>query len=217
MAPETPGRAALAEAIAAVDEARETLAAALQPVQRLQGIIADLGRTERDLAALDRDHDRVVGEWLASGSIGEKPLPPAHRLGLAQRRDQLLPDAAAAESALPAARARELTASEECRHASERLAEAIPGAARDAACLLYPVLREKLEQFLTIEGQLRGLETVLRIAGNQDGAPSAWFVAADAIQSSILSVKRSAGVRIDLAGAEALLAVLPRDPNAVLA
>lgn len=61
-APLTSGRSRLSEEIAALSAAREALEVASQPVQRLQGIVTELDHAEHDLATIDREHDRVVGE-----------------------------------------------------------------------------------------------------------------------------------------------------------
>ena len=213
--PLPPGRAALSDAIASFYAARAELEAASQPVRRLQEIITELDHAERDLEIIDREHERVVGAWLASGSPGEKPLPPAHRVGLAQRRDGLLPDSVAAETALPAARELEQRAAETAAAASCRLREAIAAAARDAAAELYPLLRACLEEFLATEAPLRSLEMALRTVGNKNDS-TGYLVAANQISDAIADIKRHTGTPINVAAGERLLSALATNAQAVL-
>jgi hypothetical protein len=213
--PLSPGRARLASAIAALAAAREAFEVASLPVQRLQAVISKLTRTSRDLAELDRAHEQLVGEWLGCGSTGEKPLPPAHRLGLAQRRDELATDATAAQATLPTAQALEHQAAGRCQVASWHLEEAIAAAASDAAAELLPELRDRLKEFLAVERKLRSVETVLRTAGNKNEM-GAYFIAATAISDAIAAIKRDTGATIDVAVGERLLAGLASDPKATL-
>lgn len=214
--PLSPGRSALAAAISVLRQATAAMEAEAQPARRLDAIIAEARDLDQQLAASAADHHRELGSWLANSSQAERPTPSAATVGLRQRRAELADDLAAAEAALPTARHGEQEAASRAAAASRRLVESVAIAAADAARELFPRLMAQLEEYLALEGQLRGLEAALRTAGNQPHASNAYFAVASEISDAIAEIKRTTGAPINVAAGERLLAALANNPEAVL-
>jgi hypothetical protein len=144
-----------------------------------------------------------------------RPLPEASALGLAQRRAELAEDLAAAQKALPAARALEAEAAARLGAAGRRQMEALAAAAVEAAQEMLPGLRSAIARVLRIEAELVGIELALRERGNAPRAPSAFLHCASVVADAVKIARREASAPADIAGARRLLDALSRDPTAV--
>jgi hypothetical protein len=168
----SPARLALADAIAAHRAALALLEAAQTPLRRLQEPIDEFARVDGRLAEIDRANDADVGRWIAAGSQGGRPMPPAEVVGLRQLRDTLLPDATAARLALPAAQAEFQRVAQAAIAAARQKDEALVIAAANAARdVIEAELVPAVTRVVEIEARVAGLAAVLREAGDRGTNP----------------------------------------------
>jgi hypothetical protein len=166
----SPAQQVLAGSIAAHRAALAEMEQAQLPLARLNRITAELAAVEKQIAVIDAEHRLSVGHWIAAGGCDEeqRPLPPAHRLGLAQRRDALLSDVAAVGAVQPDLHAQYQRAAQEAAAAMHRRDEALVTAAADAARdMIERELLPAIENVLRVEARLQGLRQALTEAGNR--------------------------------------------------
>jgi hypothetical protein len=215
--PLSPGRQALADAIAAVQAAQAALAEAERPCEVLHAPIAGPDRAEAELAAFQAERQRQIGAWLAGGQQGERPAPSKDETRAEHVARRARADAEAAELALPPLLARRQAALGALNAQSAQQQAASCEAAVDAAREWVDAkLRPAIETTSRAEVPLRSLQRALWLRGQGGNSIPSAAGAAGRIVQMIEAAKREAGVEHDYAAGDDLLNRLVRDPTATL-
>jgi hypothetical protein len=217
-APLSPGRDALRVALDAVRAAQRDFEQADRPVQALNAVIAAAAGADRTLAEHQAKRQRLIGEWLVTGCIGERPVADHAERAAEARAREARQDAAAAEAALPGVFAPRQAALAALNAASAQRDACLCAAAIDAGAeVIEAELAPAIEAMLRIEVRVQAVRHALWLAGNRaSGSIPTAPGAAGRIVEMIVAAKQHAGVERDDAAGEAFLNRLGADPMARL-
>jgi hypothetical protein len=216
--PLSPGREVLRQALTALRQAQQAFDEADRPARTLNGVIAEAARVELALFELQAERQRLLGEWLATGRVGERPAQSKDEVKAEHDAKRARADAAAAELALPAILAPRQAALAELNRASTQRDAALVEAAVDAAReAIEDRLRPAIEAMLRVEVPIEALRHAVFAAGNRATARiSTAPGAAGRIAELVAAAKREVGVERDNAVGERFLDRLLNDPAAKL-
>ena len=205
----SPTRARLRAAIAALASAQDNLAEATAPVRRLDAVLAEAERLNREAAAARDDDEAALGRWIADGGVGNRPHLSATTGASSSRLSELTAQARAAVSALPVAKEAQEAAVERVRRAAAERDAALHGVAVEAATVAAGEFTEALNRALTIEATIRSLYEVLSTRHNG-------LAASEQISAAVRRAKAAAGVPWNQDAGRRLLDLLALDPAATL-
>jgi hypothetical protein len=205
----SPARERLGQAIAAFALAQRDLEDATMPVRRLDAVLAEAERLDRELARLQCEDESELGRWIAEGGSGTRPQPSAATLAADASLVALAPEVRAVSSALPAATAVQETAAERVRLAAAERDTALDAVAVEAASLAAGELTDLLNRALTVEARIHSLREALstRVSG---------LAAGEKINGTVRQAKAAAGVPRNSDAGRRLLDALAHDPAATL-
>jgi hypothetical protein len=205
----SPARDRLRAAITALAAAQDNLEAATTPVRRLDAVLAEAERLNRELAATRDEDEAALGRWIAEGSVGDRPRPSATTAGFNASRGELALEARAAASALPAARAAQEAAIERVRLAAAERDAALHAVAVEAAAAAAGELTEALNRALTVEAKIHSVREALSAQTNG-------LAAGEKINAALRQAKGAPGVPRNPDAGRRLLDLLAHDPAATL-
>src|ERR1700730_8003008 len=206
----SPARDRLRATIAQLAGAKRDLEDATAPVRRLDAVLAEAERLNRELASSRGQDETELGRWIARGGVGDRPQPSATTVAADASLGELASEVRAVASALPAARAAQEVAAERGRPgaAAERDA-ALHAVTVEAATFAASELTEALNRALTIEARIISLREAL-------GAQTNGLAAAEKINAALRQAKAAAGVPRNADVGRRLLDLLSHDPTATL-
>jgi hypothetical protein len=209
----SPGRQALADAIAAVAQAQAAFAEADRPVQAANEDVARSAEANRKLAELRAARERMIDEWAATGRLGDRPKKDfAEQAAEAAAADAQI-EAESAERRLPAALPRRQASLQVLNAASAQQQAALCEAAVDAAAeWVAAKLTPAIEAVLRAEVPLESLRRALWLRGQGGNPIPSAAGAAGRIVEMITAAKRDAGVEHDYAAGDEFLNRLAADP-----
>jgi hypothetical protein len=217
-----PARAALAAAIAAVNQAQKQLEAAQQPVDKLAyaraaATLREATELRSGIARLRAAHEAEINRWVEAGGHGNRPEPSAELVPLERALGTIAAAAREAEVRFPAVNDDFVRAAERVRHATRAREEAIWLAATEAAKPIFGELERAIAAAQSAEARLLSLVFGLREAGvgAGDGGNAAYAGAAK-IEERILATKRRSAPRVDPAHGRSLIERLRLDAAAEL-
>jgi hypothetical protein len=205
----SPARARLRAAIASLAVAQSDLEDATVRVRRLDAVLAEVERLNREIASARGEDEKALGRWIAEGGVGDEPLSSATTAGSNARLGELTPQVRAAVSALPAARAAQEAAVERVRLAAAERDAALHGVAVEAATASAGELTEALNRALAVEAKIRSLREALSTHPNG-------LAASEKINAAVRNAKAAAGVPWNHDAGRRLLDLLAHDPAATL-
>ncbi len=167
----SPARDRLGKAIAALAFAQHGLEDATTPVRRLDAVLAEAERLNRELACLQCNDEAELGRWIAEGGVSARPQPSAATVAANANLAALAPEVRAVSSALPAARAAQEAAAERVRLAAAERDAALDAVAVEAASLAAGELTETLNRALAVEARIHSLREALGRAKAAAGVP----------------------------------------------
>src|SRR5438874_129076 len=131
-------RAALAAAIAAVNQAQKQLEAAQQPVDKLAyaraaATLREAAELRSGIARLRAAHEAEIDRWVEAGGDGNRPEPSAELVPLERALGTITAAAREAEVRFPAVNDDFVRAAERVRHATRAREQAIFAATTEAA------------------------------------------------------------------------------------
>jgi hypothetical protein len=210
-----PARLALQVAIRRLKAAQAAFAAADQPVQRLNAVVARAQQAETALAEVraKSGQQKLIADWIETGCVGERPVADHAEQAAKAAAANLQIEAAAAAERLPAAieRRRDPAAAMAAAsgHHREMIAEAAVQAARE---VVDGELVPAIEAVLWIEARLEGLRNALVSDTTLPNRGSC----AGRIQNLIADGKREPSARRDDEAGRDFLNRLGADPAARL-
>jgi hypothetical protein len=205
----SPARDRLGQAIAALALAQGNLEGATAPVRRLDAVLAESERLNRELACLQCEDEAELGRWIAEGSFGTRPQPSTETVAVNASLVALSPEVRAVSSALPAARAAQEAAAERVRLAAAERDAALDAVAVEAAALAAGELTEMLNRVLTVEARIHSLREAL-------GVRPGGLAASEKITRTVRQARAAAGVPRNSDAGWRLLDALALDPAATL-
>jgi hypothetical protein len=205
----SPARDRLRAAIAALALAQRDLADATAPVRRLDAVLAEAERLDRELGCSKGKDDAELGRWIAKGGFGGRPQPSATTVVADASLGELASEIRAVASALPAARAAQEAAAERVRLAAAERDAAWHAVTVEAATFAAGELTEALNRALTVEAKILSLREALTAQTNG-------LAAAEKINAALRQAKAAAGVPRNADVGLRLLDLLTHDPTAVL-
>jgi len=205
----SPARDRLGKAIAALAFAQHGLEDATTPVRRLDAVLAEAERLNRELACLQCNDEAELGRWIAEGGVSARPQPSAATVAANANLAALAPEVRAVSSALPGARAAQEAAAERVRLAAAERDAALDAVAVEAASLAAGELTETLNRALAVEARIHSLREAL-------GARTSGLAASEKINGAVRRAKAAAGVPRNSDAGRRLLDALARDPAATL-
>jgi len=220
--PLSPARAELAASSNELAAAMAAYATAAEPVQRLGEVAMRAQQAEARLAELRAEYDQAVGEWVAGGRHGQRPMPSAEQSQIEEELAELAADAAACRAVLPARQAELERARDAVLRAQVARDSALFRSMVDAAReLIEAAYRPALAEVARIEGALLGLYDTLVERGHSSGIDTeikgfSLKAAAD-VHELVKAANAAARAARDRAPAARLLNALPKDAAAELA
>jgi hypothetical protein len=205
----SPARDQLRAAIAALALAQRDLEGATAPVRRLDSVLAEAERLNRELACSRDEDEAALGRWIALGGVGDRPQPCATTVATDVSLGELVPEIRAVASALPAARAAQEAAAERVRLAAAERDAALHAVTVEAATFAAGELTEALNRALTIEAKILSLREALSAQTNG-------LAAAEKINAAFRQAKAAAGVPRNADVGRRLLDLLSHDSTAAL-
>jgi hypothetical protein len=205
----SPARDRLCAAIAALAFAQRDLEDATAPVRRLDAVLAEAERLNREVACSRDEDEAALGRWIAQGGVGERPQPSATTVAADASFGELAPEVRAVASALPTARAAQEAASERVRLAAAERDAALHAVTVEAATFAAGELTEALNRALTIEAKILSLREALCAQVNG-------LAAAEKINAALRQAKAAAGVPRNADVGRKLLDLLSHDSAAAL-
>jgi hypothetical protein len=205
----SPARDRLRAAIAAVSLAQRDLEDATAPVRRLDAVLAEAERLNRELGCSKGKDEAELGGWIAQGGVGDRPQPSATTVAADASLGDLAPEVRAVASALPAARAAQEAAAERVRLAAAERDAALHAVTVEAATFAAGELTEALNRALTVEAKIISLREAL-------GAQTNGLAAAEKINAALRQAKAAAGVPRNADVGRRLLDLLAHDSTAAL-
>jgi hypothetical protein len=205
----SPARDRLGQAIAALAFAQRDLEGATTPIRRLEAVLAEAERLNRELACLQCNDEAELGRWIAEGGDSARPRPSDATAAADASLAALAPEVRAVSAALPAARAAQEAAAERVRLAAAERDAALDAVAVEAASLAAGELTEALNRALTVEARIHSLREAL-------GARTSGLAASEKINGAVRQARAAAGVPRNSDAGRRLLDALARDPAATL-
>jgi hypothetical protein len=205
----SPARDRLHTAIAAVALAQRDLEDATAPVRRLDSVLAEAERLNRELACSRDECEAALGRWIAQGGAGDRPQPSATTVAADASLGELAPEVRAVASTLPAARAAQEAAAERVRLAAAERDAALHAVAVEAATFAAGEITEALNRALTAEAKILSLREALSAQTNG-------LAAAEKINAALRHAKAAAGVPRNADIGRRLLDRLSHDSTAAL-
>ena len=205
----SPARDRLGQAIAALALAQRDLEDATTPVRRLDAVLAEAERLNRELACFQSEDEAELGQWIAQGSFSTRPQPSAATVAANASLVALAPEVRAVSSALPAARAAQEAAAERVRLAAAERDAALDAVAVEAASVAARELTEMLNRALAVEARIHSLREAL-------GVRPGGLAASEKITGTVRQAKAAAGVLRNSDAGRRLLDALALDPAATL-
>ena len=205
----SPARDRLRATIAELAGAQRDLEDATAPVRRLDAVLAEAERLNRELASSRGQDETELGRWIARGGVGDRPQPSATTVAADASLGELASEVRAVASALPAARAAQEVAAERVRLAAAERDAALHAVTVEAATFAASELTEALNRALTIEARIISLREAL-------GAQTNGLAAAEKINAALRQAKAAAGVSRNADVGRRLLDLLSHDPTATL-
>jgi len=205
----SPARDRLRATIAELAGAQRDLEDATAPVRRLDAVLAEAERLNRELASSRGQDETELGRWIARGGVGDRPQPSATTVAADASLGELASEVRAVASALPAARAAQEVAAERVRLAAAERDAALHAVTVEAATFAASELTEALNRALTIEARIISLREAL-------GAQTNGLAAAEKINAALRQAKAAAGVPRNADVGRRLLDLLSHDPTATL-
>ena len=205
----SPTRDGLRQAISALASAQHNLEDATTPVRRLDAVLAEAERLNRELASLQCEDEAELGRWIAEGGDGARPQPSAATVEANASLVASAPEVRAASSALPAARAEQEAAAERVGLAAAERDAALHAVAVEAAALAAAELTEALNGAWTVEARIQSLCEAL-------STRTSGLAASEKINGAVRQAKAAAGVPRNSDAGRKLLDALAGDPAAIL-
>ena len=205
----SPARDRLRATIAALALAQRDLEDATAPVRRLDSVLAEAERLNRELACSRDEDEAALGQWIAQGGAGERPQPSATTVAADVSLGELVPEIRAVASALPAARAAQEAAAERVRLAAAERDAALHAVTVEVATFAAGELTEALNRALTVEAKVLSLREALSAQTNG-------LAAAEKISAALRQAKAAAGVPRNADVGRRLLDLLSHDSTAAL-
>jgi hypothetical protein len=206
----SPARDRLRAAIAAVALAQRDLEDATAPVRRLDAVLAEAERLNRQLACSRDEDEAALGRWIAQGGVGDRPQPSATTVAADASLGELAPEVRAIAAALPGARAAQEAAAERVRLAAAERDAALCAVTVEAATFAAGELTEALNRALTVEAKILSLREALSAQANGG------LAAAEKINAALRQAKAAAGVPRNADIGRKLLDLLSHDAAAAL-
>jgi hypothetical protein len=204
----SPARGTLAKVNREIAEAQASVAAANQPINKLNAVAGRLAAAEQKLAASRTADDEQLAAWLEAGRNGPRPMPSHKTLCLEAELVEVRRDRTAAEHALPLRQSEMAQLQEQLGGLAEQQRVAVAAViVEECERFCQAELRPLLAEFLRREGAVRGLSKVLWTAG-QNGL-------AAQVDAAIASCRPNEAA-LDLRPGEALLRRLLTDHEATL-
>jgi hypothetical protein len=205
----SPARERLLAAIAALALVQRDLEDATAPLRRLDAVLAEAERLDRELGCSKGKDEAELGRWIAQGSVGDRPKPSATTVAADVSLGELAPEIRAVASALPAARAVQEAAAERVRLAAEERDAALHAVTVEAATFAAGELTEALNRALTVEAKILSVREALSAQTNG-------LAAAEKINAALRQAKAAAGVPRNADVGQRLLDLLSHDSTAAL-
>ncbi len=205
----SPARDRLRAAIAAVALAQRDLEDATAPVRRLDAVLAEAERLDRELGCSKGKDEAELGRWIAQGGVGDRPQPSATTVAADASLGGLAPEVRAVAAALPAARAAQEAAAERVRLAAAERDAALHAVTVEAATFATGELTEALNRALTVEAKILSLREALSAQTNG-------LAAAEKVTAALRQAKAAAGVPRNADVGRRLLDLLSHDSTAAL-
>jgi len=205
----SPPRDRLRATIAALALAQRDLEDAAAPVRRLDAVLAEVERLDRELGCSKGKDEAALGRWIAQGGVGDRPQPSATTVAADASLGGLAPEVRAVDAALPAARAAQEAAAERVRLAAAERDAALHAVAVEAATFAAGELTEALNRALTVEAKILSLREALSAQTNG-------LAAAEKINAALRQAKAAAGVPRNADVGRRLLDLLAHDAAAAL-
>ena len=205
----SPARDRLRATIAELAGAQCDLEDATAPVRRLDAVLAEAERLNRELASSRGQDETELGRWIARGGVGDRPQPSATTVAADASLGELASEVRAVASALPAARAAQEVAAERVRLAAAERDAALHAVTVEAATFAASELTEALNRALTIEARIISLREAL-------GAQTNGLAAAEKINAALKQAKAAAGVPRNADVGRRLLDLLSHDSTTAL-
>ena len=205
----SPARDRLRATIAELAGAQRDLEDATAPVRRLDAVLAEAERLNREFASSRGQDETELGRWIARGGVGDRPQPSATTVAADASLGGLAPEVRAVDAALPAARAAQEAAAERVRLAAAERDAALHAVAVEAATFAAGELTEALNRALTVEAKILSLREALSAQTNG-------LAAAEKINAALRQAKAAAGVPRNADVGRRLLDLLVHDSAAAL-
>jgi len=205
----SPARDRLRAAIAALALAQRDLEDATAPVRRLDAVLAEAERLDRELGCSKGKDEAELGRWIAQGGVGDRPQPSATTVAADVSLAELGPEIRAVASALPTARGAQEAAAERVRLAAAERDAALHAVTVEAATFATGELTEALNRALTVEAKILSLREALSAQTNG-------LAAAEKVTAALRQAKAAAGVPRNADVGRRLLDLLSHDSTAAL-
>jgi hypothetical protein len=205
----SPARDRLRATIAELAGAQRDLEDATAPVRRLDAVLAEAERLNRELASSRGQDETELGRWIARGGVGDRPQPSATTVAADASLGELASEVRAVASALPAARAAQEVAAERVRLAAAERDAALHAVTVEAATFAAGELTEALNRALAVEAKILSLREALSVRTNG-------LAAAEKINAALRQAKAAAGVPRNADVGRRLLDLLAHDSAAAL-